>query len=293
METSKVKSNPSSRIIPISILASLALVAMYVFVYQWQPFSTVMNDLIVNGLICLSALSGAVIVTRVWMEFDKGEPPKAIWGYFALALWSWTLGEVIWMIYAYIYVYGEIPPITPADFFWTIAFGFFAISFLHQFRLVFSPGRQAELRWLGISFAAVFIASLICTAIFYRTGSHSEQTWAETFIGVFYPFADLALALASWKVSRIFGRGLWGRAWLGLIVITVSDAIYSWLTFTGMYAYSVEQGNLLSLVSDTLYVAAYLILAMACLGQYLLLRYGPPQKGEAPVSRKGMANVPS
>jgi hypothetical protein len=41
-----------------------------------------------------------------------------------------------------------------------------------------------------------------------------------------------------------------------------------------MYAWSVENGNILSLVIDSSYLAAYLILAIGFLGHWMLLRRG-------------------
>jgi hypothetical protein len=69
---------------------------------------------------------------------------------------------------------------------------------------------------------------------------------------------------------------LWGRAWWGLIVIGLSDGIYSWLLINGSYAMSIQEGNnSLSLVADTMYLVGYLLLGLACLSQYLLVTYGP------------------
>lgn len=104
----------------------------------------------------------------------------------------------------------------------------------------------------------------------------TEQAWHETLLLVFYPYADLALAVAAILLARAFGRGLWGRAWIGLLVMSVSDAIYSVLEFSGIYSASAEQGNLLSLLADVSYFASYVLLALFCIAQLVLLRHGPP-----------------
>jgi hypothetical protein len=227
----------------------------------------------------LAAALSAVIVTCVWRQFDKDEPPHALWRNFTAALWCWTVAEGLWLVYAL--VYEDIPKISMIDFFWVIAYGFFAAAYLWQYRLIYATKRTQEVRWLGFSALGVLLATLVGTILLRQLGGGSEETWPETLLSVFYPIGDLALALAAINLARIFGRGLWGRAWYGLLVLVISDAGYAVISFTGIYSSSVEKGNYWSLLIDTLYFDAYVLLALACLAQLLLLHYGPPQSKAA------------
>jgi preprotein translocase subunit SecF len=83
------------------------------------------------------------------------------------------------------------------------------------------------------------------------------------------------MMIAALGLGHTFGRGMWGRVWLGLLAFVISDALYSYVSFTGMYALSVESGNILSLVVDVIYALAYMLVALAAFNQYLLVRYGP------------------
>jgi hypothetical protein len=51
--------------------------------------------------------------------------------------------------------------------------------------------------------------------------------------------------------------------------------LYAWLEISGVYSFLVEGGNPLSLMADVVYFEAYLIVALACYSQWLLLKYGP------------------
>ena len=58
------------------------------------------------------------------------------------------------------------------------------------------------------------------------------------------------------------------------MVFGLSDLLYAWAEKTQLYEASAESGNFLSLLIDTTYLAAYLILGIGFLGHWVLLRYG-------------------
>ena len=96
----------------------------------------------------------------------------------------------------------------------------------------------------------------------------------DTLVNAFYPAGDLTLALAAIWMTRNFQGGALGRAWIGLLVFTVSDLLYAWLQLSGAYAWSLDQGNLVSGVSDIIYFSAYLVLGIGSFSQWLFLKYG-------------------
>ncbi len=71
-----------------------------------------------------------------------------------------------------------------------------------------------------------------------------------------------------------FGRGALARPWLGLFIFVIADSIYTWLFESGLYAFSSAAVNIPSLIADSTYITAYLILSLGCLMQYLLVKYG-------------------
>ncbi|MFZ6026346.1 MAG: hypothetical protein ACOYYS_01405 [Chloroflexota bacterium] len=270
------KRNPSPPVLATAVALIAAISAIYVLLYQAQPLPQPWNDVGTYLIFVLAAALAALAATLVAFRFHKTDKPRLVWVWFATGLWSWALAELIWMIYAL--TMDEIPALTPADILWVGAYGFFALSFVHQYYLIFSPTIRKSILWLvGITGAVLLLAGALTTAL-YRFGGESEQAWFETFVTVFYAVGDLAVGLVALRLSQLFGRGLWGRVWWGLIFFALSDALYSWLEFSGIYAVSVETGNPLSLITDVVYFDAYLVVGLACLSQWLLMRYGPVRR---------------
>lgn len=267
-------SNAHSRFFLYSLIGIVVVTIAYVLVYQFQPLPGSWNDTILNFSYSVAAGLGALAATLVWKQFQPGEMPRRVWGFFALGLWGWTLGETLWAIFAV--TMDEVPDLSLADLPWVGAYVFFAISFFLQFRLIYGVRRAAERKLLILGLCVSVLGALLGTLLMRGLGGETEQTWLETYVAVFYPLADLVLVIAAVKLWRVFGRGMWGRAWIGLLVMAIADLLYSFLTFSGLYAQSASDGNPLSLLADTLYFDSYLLLAVACYAQYLLLRHGPP-----------------
>ncbi len=265
--------HPVSRTTRWGLIVFGPLTLGYVYIYQQMPLPEGWNDIVLNFSIALAALAGAIISSFIWIRFEKGEAPRSIWRPFAWGLWLWATAELSWAISD---LFTEVPDISPIDIPWIAAFAPLGVSLLRQFRLVYSPARQQERKWLAIALGGVAGGTILTTLLLHLLAKSADQAWYETLLLVFYPFADLALAIPAILLARLFGRGLWGRAWIGLLVMAVSDAIYSVLVFSGIYASSAEQGNLLSLLADVSYFDAYLLLAISCVMQWVLLRYGPP-----------------
>ncbi len=269
--------NTSSSKLTTGIIIAILVTAFYAYIYNFQPFPSPWNDVIGNWLFFLAPCVGAIYTTLLWRNFGKDEPPRRIWSYFALALWSWAIAEGIWAVYALFT--DEVPVITIADLFWVLGTVLFAVSFYVQFVLLYPARVQRVQRIFLLVTIGILFISLATTTLMQRNPA-AETSWGETFLAVFYPIADLGLAGAALLLWRLFGRGMWGRAWIGMVVITLSDAFYTGLTYTGQYQSSLESGNFLSMAADVLYLVAYLLLALACFSQWLLIHHGPPVEVE-------------
>jgi hypothetical protein len=268
----------------LRLVIALAALAGFIYVYQFEPFPYPWTDAFINVAIIAAASWCAGISARVLVQFRPGEPPRSVWASFALGLSAWALAEGVWFLI--FWVYGDVPEISWADLFWLMGFVFLGAAFVFQFRLIYGKQPRRELGWMVGVVGAILLLSGLVTMMFYQSGQQAEGSWVETYLSVFYSFADLALALAAIQLARIFGRGMWGRAWWGLLVLTVADGLYSWLEFTGVYAVSAESGNLFSMAADGLYLAAYLLLALALYAQLLLTRFGPNLRPAPPDSRQ-------
>lgn len=253
-------------------IGAVIATAGYIYFYQAQPLASPWNDAVLNFGTSIAAGAGAAIATWIWWQFKPTDHPRAVWLHLALGLWAWTAGEVVWACYALIGIDLQAPSL--ADFFWMIGFVVFIPALLYQYRLVFrSTRRQERLVMIGVV-VAVLVGSLLGTVVLRQLVS-AEEPWLTTYINVFYPFGDLAVAVAALILVRAFGWGLWGRPWIALLVFTFSDALYAWLTLTGLYSYLSEQGNPLSMVCDVVYFDGYLVMMLGCYSILLLLHHGP------------------
>ncbi len=279
-----IEPTPRSRFPWIVLALFVLFIGGYVFVYLYTPFPPPWSDIYLLVAFVLPVWLAAIFAAHVWLTFRKSDAPRPVWRNFSYGLWCWALAEMGWMVYWL--VQKAIPNPSILDFFWLLGFLFFGLSFLYQFRLVDPGSIWNQLSWMiGITLATVTLA-LLTTALVIRFGYSHEPHFIGAFLDIFYVYADLGITLAALRLARLFGRGLWGRTWIALLVMTLSDALYSFLVLSGIYAFSVESGNLLSMLSDLLYALSYLIMAIVCYAQYLLVRHGPsltphPQDGES------------
>jgi len=239
------------------------ITVLFVWTFAYAPFSETVNALILNSGTTLSALIAAFILTLIPFYFQRGEPPRTIWTFFAICLWLWTVAEAVW---GYLYIRdGEVPVFSTADIFWLLGYMALTVSIGRQFRLVlFAQKNTVAWAALGVWLSILAIIATILVA------THSETLLAD-FISYFYLLADAAVGLAALYLVYAFrGRAL-AIPWLTISSFVLSDFIYIRLTESGMYDY-VMSGISIALLADTLYVVAYLVIAWGGLQQYLLLR---------------------
>jgi hypothetical protein len=263
----------AEKINSLAFLVGGVLVAGYTLLYILAPFSSGLNDLVINGMIALAAAAAALLAAVVWRHFAADEGPRRIWGSMALALAAWTTGEVIWMFYAF--TLEEVPLLSLADLFYTGAYIFFAMAFIQQYRLIYSPSQALITRWMVRILVGVVGAALLGYLVYGLVAGESSDLSLGGFLTFFYPFGDLTLAIAALRIGRIFGRGQWGRVWTALLVFVFADAAYAVLMITGLYSYAVDNSDFFSMGADVAYFGAYILLALACLSQWSLLRFGP------------------
>jgi len=259
----------TSRMKWLAIITFIVLVAVYTYIYFIQPFSSFWNDLASNVLSEIASLASAVAATMVWAYYEKSDSPRRVWSYFAFGLWLWFAGELVW---GYLNMtVGEVAIGVP-DFFWIIAYFFIGQALLQQYRILFRPTMRELFGRAVVIAVSVFALTLLVFLLFKPIAESSSLL--ETIVNAFYPSADLVLALAALWLARSFQGGALGHPWIGLLVFTFSDWMNAWLQLSGIYAWSLEQGNLLSTFSDILYIVAYLVLAYGAFSKWLFLKYG-------------------
>lgn len=253
----------------VAKVMAVLFIAVYIAIYQWEPFSDVWNNILSNLLLVIAAALTATAATMVWAGYDKTDIPRRIWLYFAIGLWLWVIAEIIW---GYLNVtQGEVSE-GIADIFWMAAYIFFAIALGIQYRLLAQPGKQE----LTSRVAVAVVILLVLYGLLYRlltTWGGSESGFGVA-VNSFYPIADLFLAgVAIFLVSHFRG-GAFARPWLGLLAFSFTDLLYAWIEISGIYAWSVDHNNFWSSLFDIAYVGAYLLLGLGILSQWVFLKYG-------------------
>lgn len=264
----------SNLFIGLAILGAGLVVAAYIYLYAAQPLPEPWNANIQALLISLAAIGSAVMATlnaRHFLQADRG--PRRVWDNLAIALWLWAIAETIIFVYYVLEV--EPPLVSIADAFWMVGYVFFAAALIHQYHLVYQTSRRREVG-IALGVTGGILAGSVIITVLIQLFAPSEKTWLDTLVAVLYPFLDLAVGLGALWLVYAFGGSLWSRPWIGLFVFALADALYAWLEVTGLYESFVATSNPLNVVADVIYLAAYLVVAIACFSTLLLLQYGLP-----------------
>lgn len=256
-----------------ALLAVILLVSVFFFLYEASPFSEAVTDLITVNMTNLAALTAAWIATRIWRSYGPSTPLRRIWLEYALALWGWAIGELVWS-YQYFtdgaYLFG------PADFFWVASYVLFVMALYHQYGLIYRPNKKRA----AVAFTITNLMALGLAYLFagWLARFNHHPLDGQVLVNGFYVVGDFCLAGASLWLAFTFRDGALGHPWYGLLVFAFADLAYALLEISGTYSYSYASGNLLTSITDTLYFGAYLALALGCYLHILLLQYGPRVK---------------
>ena len=244
---------------------AVVLLAAYILLYQYTPLETTLNDTLLNTITTVSALIVAGIATSIYRHYQPEDKPRLIWQNLMLSGWMWFSAELSWQIYDLFT--GDVPTPSIADGFWFLGYLFFTLAFYHQYLLIL-PDKKENIRVIAIEvwLVILLLPALLLTAL--------NSFTLPLYIDFFYPFADLAVGIAGLALILILRGGALMRPWIGLMLFGISDLMYAWAEKTDMYAMSAENGNILSLLIDTSYIAAYLLLGLGYLGHWVLLHYG-------------------
>ena len=259
----------SQRILRVAGTLFLAMLVFYIVVYWYQPFSDSWNNLFANVVPQAASLVAAIFATLIWNHYDRQDPPRHVWGWFALALWMWFGAEIAW---GYLNITaGEVALGLP-DVLWIASYLFLGLSLIHQFRILAEPGSRVLGTWIAIAAAA--LAGLTVGIHRVITAAAATPPTLDVIVNSFYPAADLVMAVIALWLARNFIGGAFSRPWIGLLVFSFADLLYAWLEASGVYAWSLEQGNLLTTLADVAYLASYLVLGWGVLYMWLFLKYG-------------------
>jgi hypothetical protein len=259
----------SARIRGIAKIVAVLFILGYAVLYSTEPFSETWNVILINAFLVVASSVTAYIATMIWARYDQSDAPRRVWGNFAIGLWLWAAAELTW---GYLNVtQGEVPE-GISDVFWVAAYFFFGQALLLQYRILAHPNKSELWTRIVVAILSLLMLNLLIYRLFISTGASPNPFDAA--LNSFYPAADLLLVLvAIWLASHFMG-GAFSRPWLGLLAFAFADLLYAWAEISGVYAWGINQANLLSTSTDIAYFAAYVVLGLGVLSQWVFLKYG-------------------
>ena len=259
----------SIRMLSGAIVAALLFLMAYTFIFLVEPFTDRWNTILINSFLVFASSGAAAMATLIWRRYDPADAPRRIWIYFAMGLWLWAAAELTW---GYLNVtQGEVPE-GISDLFWISAYFFFGYALFVQYQILAHPDRRGSWRLVVIAMGLLLALYLIVYSVL--TAGIGAPVAFGTTVNAFYPAADLLLALLAFWMARRFRGGAFSRPWFGLLAFSFADLLYAWIELSGLYAWSVNQSNALSTLTDVVYLSAYLVLGWCILSQWVFMKYG-------------------
>ncbi len=269
METLEASRSRQALIVRAARLAMVVLIGLHLLVSWFEPLPGEGNDYFFYILALLAAWLATLLCTLVWRQYRPAEPPGHVWGAFAMGLGAWAVAELVWLLLRP--YYESFPEIFITDFFYLAGYFCFGVSIFLQYRLIMQPAPQQQRQILLLLAIGVPVAVVLLTFGLRAAGLGLEWSLPGMLLYACYPVGDALMGFSGLYLSHLFGRGLWGRAWWGLVAFALSDGFSFWYDMGGYTLLSEQADFYLSLAASTLYVLGYLVVALACLRQLLLL----------------------
>lgn len=266
MSTSR-KSDSSA----LAILAGSLIILIYALVFLLEPLSDLANQLILGSLTLAASALVSIYATLIFRLLLPSDAPRVVWMNFAIGFWFWTLAELLWLLRGLSLgnVGGTASRLTLAHLFWFAAYIFFSIALYRQHRIIATP-RHAHGVWVVFAIWGGVIAAALLM-MWAMDGSFEFLVFLQYFFG----FADLAVGIVGLSILITFRGGALAWPWWGFLGLAVSNVIYAALDASMMTTASATTILALELLSELIYLGAYLVLVFGFYKHYQLLRYGP------------------
>lgn len=278
----------SSRVtLRVAVFLATLWVILSIWIYVFEPMreenAEYLNLQVSYAPMAIAGLAAAVMSTLLVSCFQPTEQPFRVWLAFSLGWWLWAIGEAVSFVPRKMYWALPIeqwPDYTIADFFWLAGYLSFLLALFFQFRLIYGYRRKTGIWYYFVIVFLILLVSLGVNQWVLKVGLASGRSWLATYISSFFPVADLTIGVAALWLLALFQRGKWGRPWGGLIMIAFADGmdVFIWFGGEAILKRFSEDTHLLSVAFDfasvILYVVGYLFVAITCLMNYYLARYG-------------------
>lgn len=219
----------------------------------------------------LAALLCASLALALFLSYERGEVFRVIWGSLAVGLLLWAFGEAIWAAYQLV-LKVEVPYPSIADVLWVAGYLPVIFGLATRYRTYRIPLRHAwQMFVLGLFALGVVLAARF---IIWPIAAYEEYTPpVERALNLLYPLGDLSVALLALLITLVLTGGAlsvpWGYIAAGYLIMATSDLLFTYASWNGIYPEGGADVNVIMVVIDVMYLAAYIIIAI---GLYSRLR---------------------
>lgn len=237
--------------------AIAAFAGVSTFFYVLGPRDSFRLDIVTNAAAITSAAAALAATLTAWRFYDAR--PAGAWALLTVGICLFFMGELAWGVQE---VLLQVPSPFPsiADLFWVL--GYFPLF----------AGLVAALRRTGVGLKPIELVvaiALVALTLGLTTRFLFVQILAddidpvEKFLDIWYPMADVVILIPALMLSIVWGGSVVGIAWryvgVGLVLISVADFSFSYLSWHELYGTAVGQpGNYI----DLIWMAGYLSVAL-------------------------------
>jgi len=250
-------------------LFSLAYLVINIFVIGGDRFVFNLN----NNLTLPLPLINLFLVLLLWKSMNTNSRSRFMWWCMSIGWLFWTCAEVLWTVLTI--VGWEIPYPSIADYFWCAGYIPMALGLLARVRMM--PKKLTASEWRVVIFVSILVILLSWQFVIQPTvEAFDPQRAVESFLNIYYPMADLVILVLVLNLFFSFNKGEYGFAWklilLGFILHSISDLLFSYLTWVELYYPNLQPTFLSTVVVDYPYNISYLIWLTGLFALYLTLR---------------------
>lgn len=254
MEYLKTYNQRARSTITIAGALGLIYVVINLFVIGGDNFVYSLN----NNITIPLAIISTVFAFSLW-DLVKTGLNRLLWGGLLLGWALWTIAEVLWVVYGYIYQ--EIPYPSPADFFWLIGYIPMGLGLYSRIREIPVKLSQAQKMVLW----ATSLTTILITFFFILIPiiqNNDATRWLESALNIIYPLADLFLLIIVLRLIFVYRSGDYGFGWnllaVGFILHSISNLIFSYASLSDLYYPDLKVNFISGMAVDVPYNLSYL-----------------------------------
>jgi hypothetical protein len=262
------------RVVAIAVaIVILVIITINIFVIGGDLFVYTFNSSLNSPL----SIFIAAFAASIWRLMGAEKHNRLLWSGMLIGWGLWALAETMWAVYS---ILGqEVPYPSLADFFWVIGYFPMGIGLITRIRTMpAKPNRSQNMLIFGVSISTILVTLILIFIPIFQ--SFDPQLVVESILNIIYPLADLFLVIVVWRLFFTYEEGSYGFSWrlliIGFIFMTVSDFIFTYAVWQGIY-YPDMKANLIStLAIDVPYTVSYLIWFIGIYALRILLKEEHP-----------------